>query len=130
MKHPYDRSYQPPFPAVAVVLSNSEEGLRTASERALVDTGSDGTLVPMTLLDDILAPVLTETRIRSHWGEWRSVQLFLVDLELNGMTLPGMFVGGDETGVEIVLGRNVLNKLNLALEGPANQTEIRPHSKA
>lgn len=125
MKHPYDKSYQPPIPALSVVLTNSDEGLRTVAEKALVDTGSDGTLVPVSLLEDILAPVLTETRIRSHWGEWRSVQLFLVDIELNGLTLPGMFVVGDETGDEIVLGRNVLNKLDLALNGPAQLTEIR-----
>jgi predicted aspartyl protease len=125
MKHPYDKMYQPPFPALSVVLSNSDEGLRTAAEKALIDTGSDGTLVPVALLQNTLAPVLSETRIRSHWGEWRSVQLFLVDIELNGLTLPGMFVVGDDTGDEIVLGRNVLNKLDLALDGPAQLTEIR-----
>ena len=92
MRHPYDTNYQPPFPALSVVLVNSEEGLRTTEQHALVDTGSDGTLVSMALLADILAPVLTETRIRSHWGEWRSVQLFLVDIELDGLTLPGVFV--------------------------------------
>ena len=72
----------------------------------------------ITLVEDV-------ADIRSHWGEWRSVQLFLVDIELNGLTLPGMFVVGDETGDEIVLGRNVLNKLHLVLEGPAQLTEIR-----
>lgn len=125
MKHPYDRSYQPPFPALAVVLKNPEEGLRTTAEEALIDTGSDGTLVPIALLEDILAPILSETRIRSHWGEWRSVQLFLVDIDLGNMTMPSVFVVGDETGDEIVLGRNVLNKLDLALDGPAQVTEIR-----
>ena len=128
MKHPYDTSYQPPCPALSVVLTNSEEGLRTAVQSALADTGSDGTLVPVALLEDISAPALTETRIRSHWGEWRSVQLFLVDIELNGLILPSAFVVGDEEGDEVVLGRNVLNKLYLALDGPAQLTEIRQHS--
>ena len=125
MKHPYSRDYQPSFPALPVVLTNAEEGLRTAAQNALIDTGSDGTLVPMAVLEDILAPVLSETRIRSHWGEWRAVQFFLVDIELNGLTLPGMLVVGDDTGEEIVLGRNVLNRLHLALDGPAQVTEVR-----
>lgn len=124
MKYPYDDGYEPPFPVLSVALTNSEEGLRTTTENALIDTGSDGTLVSMALLEDILAPVLTETRIRSHWGEWRPVQLFLVDIELNGLTLPGMFVVGDETGDGIVLGRNVLNRLYLALHGPDQVTEV------
>lgn len=128
MKHPYDRSYQPSFPVLPIVLVNRDEGLQTAPEEALVDTGSDGTLVPVALLEDILAPVLSETRIRSHWGEWRAVQLFLVDIEVNSLTLPGVLVVGDDTGDVIVLGRNVLNKLNLALDGIAQTIEVREHS--
>ncbi len=124
MKYPYDTSYQPPFPVARVILYNSEEGLRTAPKNALLDTGSDGSLVPIAYLRQIFAPALTDTRIRSHWGEWRSAQLFVVDLELDNLRLPGVFVVGDEQGDEIVLGRNVLNKLRLVLDGPANLTDI------
>ena len=92
---------------------------------ALLDTGSDGSLVPLLYLQQILAPALTDSRIRSHWGEWRSVQLFLVDLELNGLRLPNVFVVGDEQGDEIVLGRNIINNLRLLLDGPNKITDIR-----
>jgi len=124
MKYPYDVGYEPPFPAVRVVLSNSEEGVRTGEENALLDTGSDGSLVPIAYLRQILAPALADTRIRSHWGEWRSVQLFMVDLEVGNLRLPGIFVIGDDQGGEIVLGRNVINKLRLLLDGPASLTSI------
>ena len=124
MRYPYDVSYRPPFPVAQVVLHNSEAGLYTIAEDALLDTGSDGSLVPIAYLQQIFAPALTDTRICSHWGEWRSVQLFVVDLELDGLILPGVFVVGDEQGDEIVLGRNVLNKLRLLLDGPANLTEM------
>ncbi len=124
MKYPYDTSYQPPFPVIRVVLYNSEEELRTATENALLDTGSDGSLVPIAYLRQILAPTLTDTRIRSHWGEWRPAQLFLVDLEIDNLRLPGIFVVGDEQGNEIVLGRNVLNRLRILLDGPANLADI------
>lgn len=125
MKYTYDLTYRPSFPAVTAVLTNPEEELRTAEQHALVDTGSDGTLVPIALLQDLLAPALNDARIRSHWGEWRSVQLFLVDLEIAGSAFPGVFVVGDETGEQIILGRNMLNKLHLALDGPAQVIEIR-----
>ncbi|MCP4537278.1 MAG: hypothetical protein GY832_09035 [Chloroflexi bacterium] len=124
MRYPYDVGYQPPFPVLRVVLRNSDEGLDTPTKDALLDTGSDGSIVPIAYLRQILAPALSDTRIRSHWGEWRPVQLFVVDLELDGLILPGIFVVGDEQGDEIVLGRNVLNKLRLLLDGPANLTEI------
>ncbi len=124
MKYPYDASYQPPFPVAQIILYNSEEGLHTAPENALLDTGSDGSLVPIAYLRQIFAPAITDTRMRSHWGEWRSAQLFVVDLELDGLRLPDVFVVGDEQGDEIVLGRNVLNKLRLLLDGSAGLTEI------
>jgi len=124
MKYPYDASYQPPFPVVRVVFDNSEEGLRTTADNALLDTGSDGSLVPIAYLRQILSPALTDTRIRSHWREWRSAQLFVVDLELGDLKLPGVFVVGDEQGDEIVLGRNVLNRLRLLLDGLANLTDV------
>ena len=50
MKYPYDAAYEPPFPTAPVVLRNSEEGLRTEKVQALLDTGSDGSLVPIAYL--------------------------------------------------------------------------------
>jgi predicted aspartyl protease len=126
MKYPYDTSYQPPFPVVRVAFYNSEEGFRTAPEKALLDTGSDGSLVPVAYLRQIYAPALTDIRIRSHWGEWRSAQLFVVDLEFGNLRLPDVFVVGDEEGDEIILGRNVLNELRILLDGPANVADIPP----
>jgi len=123
MKHPYETRYQPAFPTVPVVLHNSETGRRTDEQSALLDTGSDGTLVPIGYLQAVFAPALTDTRIRSHWGEWRPAQLFVIDIELGSLRLPGIFVVGDEQGSEIVLGRNVLNKLRLLLDGPAQLTD-------
>ena len=107
------------------MLRNSEEGLRTEQVQALLDTGSDGSLVPIAYLEEILAPPMADTHIRSHWGEWRAVQLFAVDIELGNLRLPGVFVVGDEQGNEIVLGRNVLNRLRLLLDGPAELSDIR-----
>lgn len=89
MKFPYDNSYQPPMRVVQVTFHNDPEGRRTAARNALLDTGSDGSLVPIALLREIYAPALADTHIRSHWGEWRSAQMFLVDVELNEMRLPG-----------------------------------------
>jgi predicted aspartyl protease len=124
MKVPYDANYQPPFPVVQIVIDNIEEDLQTDAVPALLDTGSDGSLVPIAYLRQILAPALSDIRIRSHWGEWRLVQLFVVDLVIDGLRLPGMLVVGDEQGDEVVLGRNVLNMLRLLLDGPANVTDV------
>jgi predicted aspartyl protease len=88
-----------------------------------VDTGADGTLVPQSLVDEIGAPFVDDVRVRSHWGEWRNMQLFTVDIGIGGLRLPAVEVAGDDRGQEIVLGRNILNRLRLLLDGPAGQVE-------
>lgn len=60
----------------------------------------------------------------SHWGKRRSVDIFTVDLILAGLRLPSVEVIGDVQGQEVVLGRNVLNKLKLMLDGPKRYVEI------
>lgn len=125
MKHLYNTDYQPPFPAAPIVLRNGEEGWHTEQMQALLDTGADGSLIPIAYLEQILAPPMADTYIRSHWGEWRATQLFVVDIELGSLRLPGIFVIGDEQGTEIILGRNVLNKLRVLLDGPAGQSNIK-----
>ncbi len=129
MKYPYANHYTPSFPMIQIRFFNPEEGLSTESVGALLDTGSDGSLIPIAYLRHILAPALRDMRIKSHWGEWRSVQLFSIDIELANMRLPGVFVVGDDYGDEIILGRNLLNKLHLSLDGPAALTEVLGISK-
>jgi hypothetical protein len=47
------------------------------------------------------------------------VNLFLVDVHIGENVLPHVQVVGDEVGDEVILGRDVLNKLKLLLDGPA-----------
>ena len=125
MKFPYAAHYQPPFPVLELRLHNEEQSRHTDLLAALIDTGADGTLIPISYLRQMLAPALTTQRLRSHWGEWRAVQQFAIDIEIAGRRLANVFVVGDEQGDEIVLGRNVLNRLRLFLDGVANETELQ-----
>lgn len=79
--------------------------------------------MPQSLLDEIRAPFVDDVRVRSHWGEWRSLQVFTVDIGVGELLLPSVEVVGDDRGDEIVLGRNILNQLRLLLDGPAGHVE-------
>jgi len=50
--------------------------------------------------------------------------MFAVDVGIDSLRLPDVEVVGDERGVEVVLGRNVLNRLRLLLDGPAAVIEV------
>jgi len=124
MSCPYLDTYYPPVPALEIRLGYPGENLTPGPLTTIVDTGADGTLVPQSLLDEIGAPFVDDVRVRSHWGEWRNMQMFTVDVGVGELRLPAVEVVGDDRGKEIVLGRNVLNRLRLLLDGPAGQVKV------
>ncbi len=57
MKQIYDREHLPPMPVLQIRLVTPEWELRTEPLQAIVDTGADGTLVPIKYLRHIKASV-------------------------------------------------------------------------
>jgi predicted aspartyl protease len=123
MKIAYLSQYFPPFPSLPIRLGFPEESLRLGPIDALIDTGADGTLVPQILLDDLGAPLVDQIRVRSQWGEARLAGLYTVDLSVSDFRLPAIEVVGDP-GTEIILGRDVINRLRILLDGPAGETTL------
>jgi hypothetical protein len=124
MKYSYSRAYRPPAPTLEVVFATAAENQRVGPFTGIVDSGADGTLVPLRFLNEIQAPSTSEMFLRSHWGERRPVWLYLVDVQIGSLVLPGIEVVGDEFSDEIILGRDVLNRLKIVLDGPQGTTEF------
>lgn len=124
MSYPYSGRLPWPFPVLPVVLFRDGEDAISPTLTALVDTGADATLVPAHFLKQGNAEMLRSARIRSHWGEFRLVTLYLIDLTIAGEHLAGIEVVADDQSDEVILGRNVLNKLILLLDGPRNQSDL------
>ncbi len=124
MIYPYLENYPRPIPALEIRLGYPEESLRYGPIMAIVDTGADGTLLPQRWLNEINAPLVDEVSLRSHWGESRIARVYSVDLGIGELRLPGVEVVGDELGDEALLGRNVLNRLKLLLDGPLSSTRL------
>lgn len=62
--------------------------------------------------------------MRSQWGERRTVDVYLLDVGIGDIRLPLIEGVADERGSEVILGRNVLNKLIVTLNGPKQELEI------
>jgi predicted aspartyl protease len=124
MKFPYSKNLTPPAPVVDIKLSTMATDATIGPIEALVDTGADATVVPTEYLDRIKAPITIEMQARGKWGGSRRVNLFLVDVHIGQNVLPHVQVVGDEAGDEVILGRDVLNKLKLLLDGPAFVTHV------
>lgn len=122
----YSQDYYPPAPVLRVSLAVPEEPPRLGPYVALVDTGADGTFVPASYLEELGVPVIYMTNVRSHLGEMaHRVPIHRVDLILSrSICLPGIHVVGDDWSDQIIIGRNVLNRLRLLLDGPREITKI------
>jgi predicted aspartyl protease len=123
MAHQYDKRFTPPFRRLPVLISSPDRPVSIESP-GLIDTGADTTLAPVTHLLRVDSSELYRARLRSHWGELRSVSVYLVDLIVAGHVLPGVEVVGDDLTNDVLLGRNVLNRLILLLDGPSGDVEI------
>lgn len=120
----YSVDYDPSMPIVDVTLvaPHSDEAIGPLS--ALVDSGADGTLVPVDLLEQIGAVSIATGRLAWLWNESRSVNIYIVRIEIGPCILPKVHVAGVPPATDLILGRNVLNQMILTLNGPAGVTEI------
>lgn len=120
---PYNTQYEPAVPVCEVTLINTDLDQQVLLS-GVVDTGADATLVPVKHLQTIGAHRVFEAGLRSQWGERRTIFMYLVDVRISDVTLPGVYVVGDDMGNEMVIGRDVLNRLRLTLDGPALQLRL------
>ena len=125
----YTHAKFPPAPVLNVRLSAPRDMARVGPFPALIDTGGDFTLVPLSWLLDVGAPEVRWAYLRGLWSEQRPVTLYLLDVHLDSGVLPGVEVIGVEgeeadEDQEIILGRNVLNQLILLLDGPHKEVDV------
>jgi predicted aspartyl protease len=118
MAFPYSARYQPPMPAVEIALGAPEADYSLGPLPAILDTGADITVVPQEYLIRLDAPIVAGEYLRSPWGERQSVKIYEVNLRIQGHALYHVQAASEPGGREVLLGRNVLNSLNLQLDGP------------
>ena len=124
MNFTYSKKFMPLAPVVNITLTTLATDVKVGPITALVDTGADATIIPIEYLDRVKAPMTIEMWARGKWGGRRRVNLFMVDVHIGERVLPHVQVVGDETEDEVVLGRDVLNKLKVFLDGPAAVTRV------
>ena len=121
----YDSTYLagPALPIVEFQLRaiGSDEGVLVS---ALVDSGADATILPISNLTQ--AKVEQIGRARMRWGPHLSgnYDVYLATIQIGPHTIFGVRVLADAQDSEAILGRDVLNQLKIILNGPAQVVEI------
>lgn len=126
MRVRYSEDYDPPAPVVSVRLG-SPSGGSGVHVVALVDTGADMTVMPVAAVESLSLPVVAITGIAGVAGATQaSVHAGLIDV-LGSSILAEVVALGDEA----IVGRDILNRSVLMLDGPRRVLEVRtPRSRA
>lgn len=120
----YDETYHPAMPMVEITLFSPDTGLSVGPIKAMVDSGSDGTSVPESFLDEIGELSIGTVLMSGIWGERKRVNRYLVTAEIGPHRLYGIHVVGVPDSVGFIVGRNILNHLAITLNGVAHTVEI------
>jgi hypothetical protein len=124
MRYQYSNTYLPAAPIVNVRIGIPGSNLEGTEHPAFIDTGADGTIIPMAYLAQFDIEPDSQRFLRSQWGDRRAVDVYLLEIAINSINLSPVEIVADELGGEIILGRNVLNQLIITLDGPGKVFEI------
>jgi len=129
MTRHYQSQQASPAAPVLEITALTPDRVRRKTLLALVDSGADCTVLPEDLLADIGAFPFRTRRVKGvtakppeEWEEWN---VYLLFVEVEGAPVGDLIeVAADPRGDEALIGRDVLNRLVLELNGPAQITSI------
>src|SRR5262249_32373530 len=119
----YDRRYDPAMP-VAQVEIWYEENIPPLTMSAIIDSGADATIFPVTYLHQIRARKFDQVWMRGITAHRTPVDLYTVSLRVGSYTRHDVPVVADRIGSEVILGRDLMNHLEIILNGLAGVVEI------
>jgi len=116
--------YNPPIPILSIRFGYGDRQPWLGPYDAIVDTGADATIVPEEIPLRLRAIPLNPVNLVTQWGESHPATAYLVHVGIGDIHLAGIVVAGDPTSHEIILGRNLLNRLALLLDGPQAEADV------
>lgn len=119
----YDLAYPgPAFPVAEITMTGRNDSVIT--QMALIDTGADATVIPLSVLRQIDARRLDSAFARNMDGSRYEIVLYSVKISVGQYPVYGIEAIANERTSEVVLGRDALNQLILTLNGLAQITDI------
>ncbi|MEZ4706549.1 MAG: retroviral-like aspartic protease family protein [Caldilineaceae bacterium] len=119
----YLTDYDPAMPIIEVMIgaAGTAPMLRV---NALVDSGADGSILPLQQLKQIDARKYQKKWMRTVTGQRAQVDMYLVTVQIGRLQPVRLAVAGDPQLDEAIIGRDLLNQLVVRLDGPAMVVEI------
>lgn len=122
----FDASFDPPAPVLPVRFGGLDDDAPAAMLRMLVDTGADCTLIPARIAKSLRLPLIDKIEIMGVGGKTMAAPVHAARVRLGALRAIARVVAlGDES----LLGRDLLNRLVLTIDGPGQTIEAVPRGK-
>lgn len=119
----YNSTFDPPAPFVTIQVSPINQKEYGSTVDCLLDTGADLSLIPLRLVTELNLYPEDAIIVEGFDGKRQELQLFAVDMLVEGIHLVSSEVVAYPTN-HAILGRDVLNYFRLLLDGPAQLLEF------
>lgn len=123
MKASYNTSLFPPAPFLLVRLASLADNSESITVQAKLDTGADLTAIPAALVERLRLVPAGEIDVEGYDSRRTTIRAYDVNLQVAHLSVAGLLVIGFAEDY-VLLGRDVLNRLRVLLDGPALMTEI------
>jgi hypothetical protein len=124
MRYTYNRQIEPPAPFIHVSLKCLETGKSVDNLPALIDTAADRTVFPGHLVDLLSLVPLEELLVAGLGGHVVSASAYKLELTVRTFLPQKAVLIAHSDEPYILLGRDVLNRHRLLLNGPELVLEI------
>jgi predicted aspartyl protease len=123
MRVPYNATLDPPAPFLPVRLANLAGHSELVTVQAKIDTGTDLTVILVALIERLQLMPAGEIEVEGYDGHRAVVHAYDVNLQIDQLSVAGLVVITFPEDYAL-LGRDVLNRLHVVLDGPALTTEV------
>jgi hypothetical protein len=119
----YDRSYNPSIPIVEIKIGQPWT-TPLLPLTALVDSGADGSIIPLQYLRQVGARRERKSWITGITGVRTQIDIYTVALSFGPFVFDDIEVAAGKRNDEIIVGRDLLNQFIVTLDGLASVVEI------
>ncbi len=118
---PFRYSYSGPHPAAPFVLLNvfgTTDENTVKNLPALADTGADISVLPIAVLETVRAVRIGDIPIKGFDNRPSKLTLYSIRLQIRDLPVLEVEVVGSDTVTHAIVGRDVLNRYDIRLDGP------------
>lgn len=126
----YDNHFHPPSPVLNIELRlpNNPDESRMISITGQLDTGADGTLIPINMIEELGLCQVDEILVGGYDTDKNDMELrpiFSAHITINPLSsFIAQVIPQYSTDEYALIGRDIINKMLITLDGPRNQMYV------